>query len=213
MALGIDLDADQKADPRGFKSHLSWDEIPKGGRYIVVIRDPKDTLYSLYKFFEGWFMEPSSISLDDFARGFYLDDRDYWKHLASWWPRRNDDDLLLMAFEDMKLDLPGTIKRIADFADISLDAELQAITEEKASLPFMQKHKNKFDDLMMRELSEHEAGVPAGSDSSKVRLGQVGEHKQYLSDELSAEFDAVWQQEITERFGFADYQSLITSLR
>ena len=166
--LGIDLDAEQKSNPRAFKSHLGWSEIPQGGRYIVVVRDPKDALYSSFKFIEGWFFEPGSIALDDYAREFFIKDRDYWKHLSSWWPRRNDDDVLLMAFEHMKLDLSGTIERIADFADIKLDDELKEITEEQASLKFMLEHKNKFDDLLMREMSEQVASLPPGSDSAKV---------------------------------------------
>ena len=212
QALGIDLDAEQKANPRAFKSHLAWDAIPKGGRYIVTIRDPKDALYSVYKFMEGWFFEPGSIALDDFAREFFIKDRKYWKHLCSWWPRRNDDDVLLMAFEHMKLDLSGTIERIADFVDIELDDELKQITEEHASLKFMQRHEDKFDDRLMREMSERQASLPPGSDSAKVRVGKVGEHAQHLSDEISVEFDTIWQQEITQKFEFPGYKALIDSL-
>jgi hypothetical protein len=210
--LGIDLDAEQKSNPRAFKSHLAWDEIPKGGRYIVSIRDPKDALFSHYKFIEGWFFEPGSIALDDYAQEFYIKDRAYWKHLASWWPRRNDDGVLLMAFEHMKLDLPGTIERIADFVDIKLDAELKKLTEEHASLKFMQQHKNRFDDRLMRELSERVVFLPPGSDSSKVRTGKVGEHAQHFSDELTAGMDAIWQQEIADQWGYQSYQSMIDSL-
>jgi aryl sulfotransferase len=211
-ALGINLDAEQKANPRAFKSHLAWGEVPQGGRYIVAIRDPKDALYSLYRFIEGWFFEAGSISLDDFAREFFIKDRGYWKHLGSWWPRRDDDDVLLMAFEHMKLDLSGTIERVADFIGIKLDDELKRITEQQASLKFMQEHSNRFDDRLMREMSERVASLPAGSDSAKVRVGSVGEHVQHLSDDISAEVDAIWQQEISARFGFPDYQALIDSL-
>lgn len=211
--LGIDLDAEQKANPRAFKSHLDWDAIPKGGRYIVSIRDPRDALFSLYKFMEGWFVEPGTISLDEFAPQFFINDREYWKHLASWWPRRNLDDVLLMAFEHMKLDLSGTIERIADFIGIRLDDELKGITETHASLVFMQEHRNKFDDRLMREMSERVAFLPPGSDSAKVRSGKVGEHAQHMSDDISAELDAIWQEEITEKFGFQSYQALTESLK
>jgi hypothetical protein len=211
-ALGINLDAEQKASPRAFKSHLAWSEIPQGGRYIVVIRDPKDALYSFYRFIEGWFFEPGSISLDDFAREFFIKDLGYWKHLGSWWPRRTDDDVLLMAFEHMKRDLSGTIERVADFIGIKLDNELKRITEQQASLKFMQEHGDRFDDRLMREMSERVASLPAGSDSAKVRVGSVGEHVQHLSDNIAAEVDAIWQQEISSKFGFSDYQALIASL-
>nr|HMN27519.1 sulfotransferase domain-containing protein [Caldilineaceae bacterium] len=31
--LGIDLNAEQRGQPRAFKSHFNWYEVPKGGRY------------------------------------------------------------------------------------------------------------------------------------------------------------------------------------
>lgn len=210
--LGIDLDAEQKVNPRAFKSHLSWDAIPKGGRYIVTVRDPGDALYSLYKFMEGWFIEPGSISLDEFALRIFIDDRQYWKHLASWLPRRNDDDVLFMAFEHMKSDLCATVERIAEFIGIPLDDELREITEQHASLEFMLRHKNRFDDRLMREMSERLMSLPPGSDSAKVRAGKVGEHARHLGEEISAEIDAVWQQEITAKFGFQSYRALIRTL-
>jgi len=40
----------------------------------------------------------------------------------------------------------------------------------------------------------------------------VGEHRQHLSDEITAELDAIWQQEITPRFEFPNYRTLIDSL-
>jgi len=210
--LGLDLDAEQKANPRAFKSHLSWDAIPKGGRYIVTVRDPGDALYSLYKFMEGWFIEPGSISLDEFALRIFIDDRQYWKHLASWLPRRNDDDVLFMAFEHMKSDLCATVERIAEFIGIPLDVELREITEQHASLEFMLRHKNRFDDRLMREMSERLMSLPPGSNSAKVRAGKVGEHARHLGEEISAEIDAVWQQEITAKFGFQSYRALIRTL-
>lgn len=212
VTLDLDLDAEQKANPRAFKSHLGWDKVPRGGKYIVSIRDPKDALFSFYKFTEGWFFEPGSITLDDYARANFIGDRNYWKHLTSWWPRRNDDDVLMMTFEHMKTDLTGTIQKVAAFIDIEVDAELLAITEEHASLSFMQKHKDRFDDLLMRKRSEQIAGIPPGSDSAKVRAGQVGEHKQHLSGEVSAELDAIWREEITATFGFETYADLAAAL-
>ena len=38
----IDLDAEQPALPRAFKTHSWRDHCPAGGRYIVCVRDPRD---------------------------------------------------------------------------------------------------------------------------------------------------------------------------
>src|SRR5580658_135289 len=65
--VDIDLEAPQRAEPRGFKSHLAYDAIPKGAKYVVSFRDPKDALVSMYRFMEGWFIEPGAVAIEDFA--------------------------------------------------------------------------------------------------------------------------------------------------
>ncbi len=51
--LGLDLEAPQPL-PRVFKSHVSWEDIPKGGRYSASFRNPIDRSISFCRFFEGW---------------------------------------------------------------------------------------------------------------------------------------------------------------
>ena len=219
--LGLDLDAAQVAEPRIFKSHLDAHRIPKGGRYIISCRDPKDAAYSMFKFMEGWFIEPGAMSLDDFVRATFTTSGrtpdgqrgDYWTHLRSWWERRNDADVLFTAYEHMKQDSRATIRAVAAFMDIPLSDELQAITLQRASLPYMQQHKDRFDDKLMRDHSIALAGISADCNSSKVRTGQVGEARQQLGKDVALEFDAIWQERITADLGFEDYASMIATLR
>ena len=208
-ALGIDLNAPQKAEPRAFKSHLDADAIPKGGRYINSIRNPGDALISMHKFMEGWFLEPGAVTLEELARDRFFKKGEYWKHLLSWWHRRNDADVLFLVFEHMKTDTRGTIESVAKFIEIELDDELLAITEKHASLDFMLKHKDRFDDVLMRTLSEQKANIPEGSDSSKVRQGKVGNS---LSREIVEGLDEIWEREITSTIGYANYEALIAEL-
>jgi hypothetical protein len=113
----------------------------------------------------------------------------------------------------MKEDLTGTIQKVATFMGVELDQELLAITQEHTSLAFMQKHKNRFDDALMRERSVECCGLPADSDSSKVRMGSVGESRQRMSPDVEAELDAVWQERITAELGFETYADMIAELK
>ena len=209
--LDLDLNAEQKASPRAFKSHLSWDQIPRGGRYINVVRDPGDAAVSLLRFQEGWFLEPGAVPTDEFVEEAFLSHRRYYKHLQSWWPHRNDDNVLFLAYEKMLKDSTDTICRIAEFIGIELDDELLAITEKHASLAFMLKYKDRFDDAILRKLSEDKGGIPLGSDSAKVREGTAGGRAE-LSDATLARLDQVWREEITSSLGFETYSDLIADL-
>ena len=110
-SLSIDINAEQVANPRGFKSHLSFDRIPKGCKYINVIRDPLDAAYSSFKFMEGWYLEPGAVSPDDFVSQ-SLKRGDYYHHFISWWPQRNIKNVLYLVYEDMKKDLISNIKNL-----------------------------------------------------------------------------------------------------
>ena len=213
--LGIDLEAEQRADPRAFKSHLSWDDVPKGGRYMVSMRDPKDAVVSLYRFMEGWMIEPGSIPIDEFVRRRSLDretENDYWHHLASWLRQRDNPDVLLLAFENMKVNLPGVVERVAGFIGIDADKALLDVATHQASFDFMSANKDPFVDHMMRARSEAVSGIPPGGDSAKVREGKVGSYRDELPVELADEFDRIWEETITTEFGYASYSDLVAEL-
>ena len=207
--VNIDLNAEQRGNPRGFKSHLEFDQLPKGAKYINVVRNPLDAAYSAFKFMEGWFLEVGAVDPETFVLAGTKDAR-YFKHFASWWPRREDENVLLLCFEHMKADHEGTIRQIAEFAGIALDDELLAITLEHSSLAFMQAHKDRFDDAMLRARSEEEV-LPPGSDSAKVRAGQVGEFE--FSEDVKRRFESLWTEHLLPVTGYQTYDDLIADLK
>lgn len=213
-ALGLDLEAPQRAEPRGFKSHLSYTAMPKGARYVVALRDPKDALVSMYRFMEGWFLEPGAVSIAEFAGPWIEreDGMDYWSHLISWWEQRDNPDVLVFAYEQMTAQPAAHIRRLAAFCGLPLDESLLALTLERSSLTYMLAHKDRFDDAMMRRASEIRCNLPPGSDSAKVRTGRVGGHRQELPDEIAAVLDAKWASAVTPNLGFANYGALASAL-
>lgn len=214
-ALGLDIEAPQRAEPRGFKSHLAHDALPPGAKGIVSFRDPRDALVSMYRFMEGWFMEPGAVPIADFAYNWIGRDvdRSYWGHLLSWWNVRHDPDVLVMSYEQMIAQPEASIRQVAAFCGIALDDDLLALTLERSSIAFMLAHKDRFDDAMARKLSESRCNLPLGSDSSKVRQGGVGGHKTELTPEINAKLDARWRDLVTPVTGFTDYAALEAALR
>lgn len=214
-ALGLDIEAPQRAEPRGFKSHLAHDALPPGAKGIVSFRDPRDALVSMYRFMEGWFMEPGAVPIADFADNWIGRDvdRSYWGHLLSWWNVRHDPDVLVMSYEQMIAQPEASIRQVAAFCGIALDDDLLALTLERSSIAFMLAHKDRFDDAMARKLSESRCNLPLGSDSSKVRQGGVGGHKAELTPEINAKLDARWRDLVTPVTGFTDYAALEAALR
>jgi hypothetical protein len=212
VTLDLDINGEQVTEPRGFKSHLPYDELPEGAKYVVSLRDPKDALVSMYKFAEGWFMEPGAIALEHFAFGWMAGER-YWRHLKSWWAQRDNPNVMLFSYEHMCADPTSHIQKLAKFCGIALDEELLRLTLDHSSLSFMLEHKDKFDDLMMRQKSEELCNLPPGSDSAKVRQGGAGGHRTVLSPETSAMLDDAWKRLVAPETGFADYAAFEAALR
>ena len=80
-------------------------------------------------------------------------------------------------------------------------------------IAYMLAHKDRFDDAMMRELSEMRCGLPPGSDSAKVRKGGVGGHKVELPAQVAADLDAKWAELAAPATSHADYASLEAAVR
>jgi aryl sulfotransferase len=130
---------------RFIKSHTPLDGLPIDERvtYVVGARHPLDAALSLYhqgrnldhdKISEliGHAVGPGSdyASPTEWLAEWVRRDRDpaddmdgirgvFW-HLGDAWARRDDDNLVLVHFEDLLTDLPGEMARVADRLGISL---------------------------------------------------------------------------------------------
>jgi len=219
LELAADLDLDptleQRAHPRAFKTHLDWGGLPKGGRNIYLLRDPEAALISFYDFFSGWFFEPGAFDLETFALDFVLSregSQDYWKHLVSWWPHRNDPDVLYLLYEDVVADLEGAVRRVASFLTLEADEERIGIATRQASIDFMRRTPTLWEDVLLREKRNLPMGIPAEAGSTKVREGVAGRPADELTDTVVMAWRARWAREVEPVTGYADYRELRRSV-
>ena len=223
---GQDLEADQVGVPRLFKTHAWADHCPPFGRAIVVLRDPMDVLLSFYRFFEGWFFEPGSLTLDAFADQFWLardvptskmQNASYFVHLISWYKRRQEDGVLLVCFEDLKEDLRSQVERVARFLSTpqhdllpNVDVAVQHSTFE-----FMKAHESQFDEKLSKLARNEACGLPkdAGLRESKVKDGAVGKGALTLSPRLRERIAEKWRLVVEPVTGCSTYSELRHQLK
>ena len=212
--VGWDIVGEQKATPRAYKTHHDYSSVPKGARYIWVVRDPKDTAVSFYNFMNGWILERDAVSIDDFVQQFFLErpaPRDYWSHLISWWQVCEQDNMLALTFEDMKEDLPAAVQRVAGFMSCN-EADAIEIATKQAHFSFMKANEHQFDDHPLAEKRCAALGLPACAGSSKVKTGTVGGHKNKMSDATVQQLEQRWADTVEAQLGFADYSALRKAL-
>lgn len=213
--MGLDLEGDQQGGFRAFKSHLAWADVPKGCRYICVIRDPRDSAVSFYRFMEGWIIEPGAISMEDFVCNFYCrayGEQGYWTHLLSWWARRDTDEVLLLAFEDLKADHAGAVRRVAEFLGLELGAAALELATGQSTFDFMKRHERQFDDHLVARARNAALDLPMDAGSTKVKSGQVGGYDRALNEAALTALDQAWADSVEKDLGFASYADLRAAL-
>jgi hypothetical protein len=106
-----------------------------------------------------------------------MENASYWDHLTSWWPHRDDPNVLLVFFEDLKTDLEGCVRRIAAFMDQggvaagafgnsaassapATDEESIAEVVRLASFEYMSEHAHQFDEHLLKRARNPHMGLP-----------------------------------------------------
>ena len=133
-----------------------------------------------------------------------------WDHYVGWYEARNDPNVLWVFFEDLKQDLEGQVKRIANFMQIGEGMEADRLVTEavqKASFKFMSSPENKshFDDHFVFDNTKVAMGLGDQSIAvSKVRLGKTGT-KSAIDADILKRLQDKWAQVIEAKTGCADY--------
>lgn len=191
----------QSASPSGLrviKSHMQAAHVPINdkAKYIVVIRDPKDMFVSSYFFVRDSAFGKDMASVDDWLENFlgptFMMGGNWPEHTASFWALRNDPNILVLSFKEMKADLEGVIKRIAEMMEVTLTAEHLARVVEKSSFGYMKNIDHKFNPGNV---------FPGGTGKGKlVRSGKHGSSGELISLEQQKRIDA-WCQAELKRLG------------
>ena len=129
---------------RFVKTHLPVDALvfSEKAKYIYIGRDGRDVLWSLYNHHatanDAWYeaindtpgrvgpaieKPPSSITqyYHDWLDGNGYPWWPFWENVRSWWAIRNLPNVYLVHFSNLKSDMPGEIRRIAEFIETPID--------------------------------------------------------------------------------------------
>lgn len=207
--LDFDMTASQPGTPRGFKSHREYERLPGEQRYVVTLRDPKETFVSFYRFLNGWHFEDGAMSMDDFVPMWMTGGPggcDYATHLNSWYARLHQPDSLVMTYRWVVNNREVAMRRLAKHCDIALTPEIEALVLERTTREYMSTHKDRFDDAMVCRVLEERCGIPAASDSTKVQA--KGSSVTDLPASVAEQIDALWAERIAPVTGHADFASL-----
>jgi len=151
---------------RFVKTHLPTDALvfSERAKYIYIGRDGRDIVWSLYNHHsaanDNWYtglndmpgrvgppIEKPSASIKQYYHDWL--DRDgyplwsYWENVRSWWAIKNLPNVLLLHFANLKQDMPGQIRRIAEYLDIPIDQRTWESIVLHCEFDYMKQHAKK----------------------------------------------------------------------
>lgn len=152
---------------RFLKTHLPADALTISPlvKYIYVARDGRDVAWSAHNhhfnstedYLNGLNGRPDDLGpvLDRgspdphvFYKRWLAEDGypffPYWENVRSWWGLRDQPNVLMVHFNELKADLPGAVRQIAAFLDISPDPEAMARILAHSSFAYMKAHAEEF---------------------------------------------------------------------
>ncbi|XP_055353580.1 sulfotransferase 1C2-like [Paramacrobiotus metropolitanus] len=182
----------QQPPGRAFFTHLGYEALPpsieaSGTKIVFVIRNPKDTIVSMYHFFRSHYPMQYHGDLQEIINSF-TEERvmygPFFDHAASYWSRRNTNpNIFFTSFEEMSQDFIGVARRLSKFLgkDFTED-QLNKIYYECA-----------FDQMKNNEtVNKAKVGARGYFDFNKspfIRAGKVGNWKVHFSEEQNKQVD------------------------
>lgn len=181
------------------KMHLSFAPF-RTKKAIFLIRDPRDTLVSLYmhaKHREGWYQKDiESFVFDEFFGiekylAFY---RQLYESAALF------EDFSIVRYEDLHGDISQTLSRISSFCGIG-DVDLSTLQNaiEYGSMSSMRKIEQGGRSAWWAMKPPPNLSDP---NALKVREGKVGGFKQHLQESTVEKIDRLVQQNLPAEFGY-----------
>jgi hypothetical protein len=172
---------------RAFKSHSAPPDLPYVApgdgadvQYVVVMRNPDEAVASMRPFIAGhsdawfdlWQIPKDDIVGPDLATFVEMLAAPMtgalFGFVASWWPLRHQDNVLLVHFNQLKLEPETTVRRVADFLGFEVADDAWPAILEFTSFPWMKAHEDKFE---ARTVS---GPVQLLQPGAMIRKGQIG---------------------------------------
>lgn len=190
---------------RILKTHLPVDALvySSKAKYIYIARDGRDVVWSMYNHHananQAWYaalndtpgrvgppieQPPADIRQywHDWMHGNGHPFWPFWENIRTWWQVRTLPNILFVHFSDLKRDMPGEMRRIAQFLNIPIDEARWPTILEYCSFDWMKKNAAK--------------SVPLGGafwDGGAevfINKGVNGRWADTLSADASAEYEA-----------------------
>ena len=175
--------------PRYLKTHNSYFNVAYDSnvpcKYIYVARNPKDVCVSMWHHCRAFHVFKYDGEFDEFGELFlkgHVESSDWWAHVKNFYLNPRNMDILFLKYEDIHTSGIEIIQKINNFIGLpKLSDEQAEEVREDCTFKMMKNdpaRNHQWIDILRKQ------------DRPKfLRKGEVGDWRNYFSDDLSARFD------------------------
>ena len=175
--------------PRVLKSHLPFchfpDDLLDKSRVVMCLRNPKDTVVSFFHFeklFNAYDYNGDFATFFDLFMDGLLLYTSYFEHIQQLWEQRTHPNVCILFYEELKADLAGVIRKVGKFLGKEITEEQVGILVDHLSFKKMKQNKS----VNLEGLQD---GKILKKEGNFIRKGEVGDWKNYFTDEMSKRMD------------------------
>jgi hypothetical protein len=198
---------------RFIKTHLPWHLLPEQlktnqeARIVYTMRNPKDQVVSFYHY--CLLAHQVNCTFDEFVEVFVANKMVYGapgQHIMEYYNRRNEPNVLVVKYEDMKRDLPSIIRQCADHIGFNRTLTSDDVDNLCDYLKFEKMEKNSsvnletivFKDPLVAEHIDRDMY----SKVKFIRKGQIGDWQNYFTPEANDKFEKWIEENIPKELEF-----------
>ncbi|KAF7265624.1 hypothetical protein GWI33_020977 [Rhynchophorus ferrugineus] len=179
--------------PRFIKSHLPIGLLPNElfkikPKIIYIMRNPKDVCVSYYHYCK--LVHKLNLDFNHFCELFMNDSvplGSIFNHYLGFWKMREEENILILTYEDLKKSPEDIVKKIGIFMEKMLsDDDIYAICK---FLTFENMQKNKSCNLQVFVDAMEEKDYYRKTGTHFIRKGIIGDHKNIMTAEVIRKFD------------------------
>jgi aryl sulfotransferase len=200
-----------QAHRRVVKTHLPLDALVFSPRakYLYIGRDGRDVVFSFHHHHTQanalWYellndtpgrvgppIDPPDPDIGRYFQTWLAKDGhpmwSFWDNISTWWAARDLPNVKLVHFNQLKADLPGQMRAIADFLEIEIPEDRWPTILNHCSFEFMKAHADAVAPLG--------GAIFDGGASTFINKGTNGRWRDVLTAEASAAYEAMALMEL-----------------
>lgn len=186
----------KKEDARLMTSHLPIQLFPKSlfkskAKVIYIIRNPRDVLVSGYFFWGKTNLIKNPESLENYVEWFLKGNVPYgswFEHTRGWMSMRNNDNVFILSYEELKKDTRGMIEKICEFLGKKLEPEELDLVLKYSSFQAMKENDMSNFTIIPEDVIYNGLRL--------MRIGKSGDWKNHFTVAQAEAFDKMFQEKM-----------------